>query len=393
MLRLYFRSYWPRLPLLYTAVSLVWCGLWIGSLGMDVSLGQAVDLVLPELAYWNAWALLTPVIVWLAHRYANESRRLAWRWALHLPLGMLVAAVAFGVGAALFAVASTMLEAMGLPQSLTVGERLAGRSATMVSFWLPFGFLVYVLLVGVGLTQGYLQRLRAEERQSAALRAQLAEARLDVLARQLHPHFLFNALNTISATLHEDPETADRMLSRLGDFLRCTLDQADRPVVPLRDDLAFGEQYLRIVQDRFEDRLVVRFDVAPSVADAAVPYLLLQPLVENAVRHGVALHAGPARVEVRGHRDDEAVVLEVFNSAPEGARHGALVGAEGGLGLANTRARLAATFAPASLPGDSGVQPSVVLTRVAGGVVARLHFPYRPISRETTSTALVPADG
>ncbi|MEL6704476.1 MAG: histidine kinase, partial [Bacteroidota bacterium] len=269
-----------------------------------------------------------------------------------------------------------------------LGARIAERSEILVSFWIPFGFLVYVLLIGVGLTQGYLRRLRNEERQSAALRAQLAEARLDVLARQLHPHFLFNALNTISATLHEDPAAADRMLSRLGGFLRRTLDQVDRPVVPLRDDLAFCRQYLGIVQDRFETRLTVDFDVDPVVEDAAVPYLLLQPLVENAVQHGVARHAGPATVEVRGRRDDAAVTIEVYNSAPPGGLADASKRREVGLGLANTRARLEAAFA-----GSAQVAPSVVLAPAEGGVVARLRFPYRSVKDTAVTADVVAADG
>ncbi|MEL7170647.1 MAG: histidine kinase [Bacteroidota bacterium] len=385
----FLRSYWPRLPLLYTALSLVWGGLWIGSTQTDMSFVLAVDLVLPEVAYWNGWAMLTPIIVWLAHRSVNAFRRPSWKWALHLPLGLLVGATAYALGSGLYAVSYALVEAVGMPLGETLGARIAERSEILVSFWIPFGFLVYVLLIGVGLTQGYLHRLRDEEQRSAALRAQLAEARLDVLARQLQPHFLFNALNTISATLHEDPAAADRMLSRLGDFLRRTLDQVDRPVVPLREDLAFCEQYLGIVQDRFETRLTVDFDVDPVVEDAAVPYLLLQPLVENAVQHGVARHAGPATIEVRGRRDGAAVVVvEVYNSAPPGGLADASKRREVGLGLANTRARLEATFA-----GSAQGAPSVVLASAEGGVVAQLRFPYRSVKDTAVTADLIVADG
>src|SRR5262249_39026434 len=158
------------------------------------------------------------------------------------------------------------------------------------------------------------------------------------LRMQLNPHFLFNALNTISALVHEDPDAADRMVVRLSELLRAVLDTASIQKVSLRDEMAFVEQYLEIECTRFRDRLIVRYDIDATALDFLVPTMLLQPLVENAMRHAVAPHAQPCTVEVAAARRHGSLLVEVrdtgYGPVPNASRPGH------GMGLANTNARL-----------------------------------------------------
>src|SRR6516225_3316734 len=148
--------------------------------------------------------------------------------------------------------------------------------------------VIYWIIVTA--TQGYLYytRYRESELRSAQLSAQLAQAQLQALRMQLHPHFLFNTLNAISTLVYKDPEIADRMIARLSDLLRLTLENIGVQEVPLAQELEFLERYLEIERTRFADRLTVRMDIAPEALDGCTPYLILQPLVENALRHGIA---------------------------------------------------------------------------------------------------------
>ncbi|MCW5968628.1 MAG: histidine kinase [Blastocatellales bacterium] len=187
------------------------------------------------------------------------------------------------------------------------------------------------------------ERYQAGLLRATQLEAQLAQSELQALKMQLHPHFLFNTLNSIAALMHEDPDTADRMIARLGDFLRLTIQSAGAHTVALAEELKFLEYYLAIERLRFQDRLATAFEVEPDALSVPVPNLLLQPIVENAIRHGVAQIDRPGRLVIRARRSGEMLLLEVedngpgINSAPDSAS---------GLnvGLANTRARLEALY-------------------------------------------------
>jgi LytS/YehU family sensor histidine kinase len=187
----------------------------------------------------------------------------------------------------------------------------------------------------------YFAEAREREAQQARLAAQLAEARLGALRMQLNPHFLFNSLNAL-AVLVRDQNTRDasRMLELLGSVLRQVLHAEQRSEVPLRDELKFLEQYLAIEEVRFSDRLRVRWSVADSVREALVPEFILQPLVENAVRHGIAKRSEPGRIEISASAEGSELVLVVRDDGP-GYRPSST---RGGVGLANTRARLETLF-------------------------------------------------
>jgi LytS/YehU family sensor histidine kinase len=213
---------------------------------------------------------------------------------------------------------------------------------------------------------------------SAQLEAALARARMQVLKMQLQPHFLFNTLNSISALVTQDPPAAERMVARLGDLLRLALKEADVQEATLDRELRFLQLYLEIEQVRFGPRLRVELDVAPEVLDACVPHLLLQPLVENALRHGAGRKAGPARVVIRGRRADARLRLEVEDDGgglPDWFREG--------VGLGNTRDRLRRMY------GDG--QALRLEGGPAGGVRVTVDLPFRreadPSGRETNGAA------
>src|SRR5262245_13158460 len=163
---------------------------------------------------------------------------------------------------------------------------------------------MYTALVAAWQYRGSLRRQQEREVHASQLEARLAEARLAALRTQLQPHFLFNTLHAISTLVHEDPEAADRMISRLSDLLRLTLERSDTPEIPLREELQYVDRYLEIQRIRFPDRLTVVIDVEPAALEAAVPTLILQPLVENAVRHGIAPRSAAGRIEIRGAHAD-----------------------------------------------------------------------------------------
>jgi LytS/YehU family sensor histidine kinase len=200
--------------------------------------------------------------------------------------------------------------------------------------------LVYWAILGAYQGFDYHRKFREREKRAVQLEAQLVQAQLQALKMQLHPHFLFNTLNSISALLHHDPESADRMIARLGSFLRLTLDNSGEQEVTLQKELEFLKCYLEIEQVRFQDRLTVSYDVAPETLDAMVPNLVWQPIVENAIRHAIAPRSGCGHIEVRAQRLGDTLQLQVKDDGPGLASKEHSSGSSKGLGLANTRERL-----------------------------------------------------
>jgi two-component system LytT family sensor kinase len=207
------------------------------------------------------------------------------------------------------------------------------------AFWetLADRVLGYAFMLAATIGLEYHHRASENVRRAAELEARLAQAQLQALKMQLQPHFLFNALNSISALLHSDPAAADRMIARLGDFLRLTLHNEAQMEVPLEDEVRYVSCYLAIQEVRFRDRLTTQITVASDVSRALVPNLILQPLVENAIRHGIEPRAGAGRITIGALRVNGRVRLEV---ADNGRGPSAPSSPTRGLGLANTAARL-----------------------------------------------------
>ena len=198
--------------------------------------------------------------------------------------------------------------------------------------------------------------------ETAALQAQLAQARLDVLRSQLNPHFLFNTLNAVSALVERDPRGARKMIARLSDLLRYTLEESTEQEVPLHRELDLLAEYIELMQIRFQDRLTVNIQVDEGVRNALVPNLLLQPIVENAMKHGIGRMTGAGSIRIEARRDGERLVVSVIDNGPGPA------GGAHGVGLTNTSARLRQMYGP-----DSGVQLRPATPR---GTDARLTLPF-----------------
>ena len=266
------------------------------------------------LAWAYAWALLTPAILRLTARYPFRRRQVLRALLVHG--GASVVAVVLNL--ALFALVAPLVGATSYAGSWSATfSRLLGTTFLLD---LP----AYWILVAV-----------AETVRLSRLEAQLAEARLVALKAQLQPHFLFNALNTVSVLMREDLDAADDVLVRLSALLRKSLDSSAAHEVPLREEIALLETYLEIERARFADRLTYHVDVAPDALDARVPPLILQPLVENAIRHGIARRVSAGRIEIAAARRNGGLHMSVRDDGP-----GLAPDARDGVGLSNTRARL-----------------------------------------------------
>jgi two-component system LytT family sensor kinase len=275
------------------------------------------------------WLGLTPFVLYVARRFPLERRR----WLAHA-LIHLAASVLF----ALLQLSLYVLIASWVGLNSGKGPFFEAFGNIFIGDF-HFDLLTYWAIVGLSNALDYYRKYRDRELRAAQLETKLAQAQLDALRMQLHPHFLFNTLNSISVLMAEDTKAARRMLTRLSDLLRASLEHVGAHEVTLREELEFLESYLEIEQTRFQDRLTVQMEVDPGALDARVPNLILQPLVENAIRHGIAPRAAPGLIEVRARRENGIVQLEVRDNGPglAGVAPEALLK---GIGLSNTRARL-----------------------------------------------------
>jgi sensor histidine kinase YesM len=239
---------------------------------------------------------------------------------------------------------------------------------------LHINFITYWVIVGVSHAAEFYRRYRERERAAALLETQLAQAQLQALKMQIQPHFLFNSLNSIAALIEEDSARAGRMIARLGDFLRLTLANSDTQVSTVTRELEFIKTYLDIEQVRFEDRLRVQFEIDQQAGMANVPSMILQPIVENAIQHGVSQREAVSHIYITVRRDDEVLIMSVKDRGP--GRPGANGNGnsnERGLGLANTKMRLQNLY---------GVNQRMEICNVpGGGLIVTLTIPFVEESR------------
>ena len=294
-------------------------------LGRSVTWGQAIGYSLGD---WYVWAVLSIPILLLARRYPPEGAH-PWRTAgIHLAAA-LVCSLVYVLLRSLVGVAHGRL----LDEPVTFAEVF--RPLLVRTF--PFNLLIYGVIVTISHAIDYYRKYHERTVHALELEKHLTEARLQSLLRQLKPHFLFNTLNGIASLMHSDVNAADRMLVRLSELLRLTMHHPGQPLTKLRDEVAFIEKYLEIERIRFRDRLTARVEADAAVLDAEVPSLILQPLVENAIRHGIEPRPGPGRIEIGARREAGRVVLTVRDNGA-GQPPGGFT--REGIGLANTRARL-----------------------------------------------------
>lgn len=344
------------------------------------------------------WALLVPLVFALSRKFPLHNE--AWWKSLTAHL--------FGAAACalIFSVLNTAIIEWFTPEHLhpsnVFGPRrsqsapnasspgTAAASTTTPSpppplsrrFWFGFAsriqpnLFTYALIVAIWHWLDHQRRLRERDRQSQELSRQLAEVRLQALRMQLNPHFLFNTLNAIATLVHRDPHAADEMIACLSDFLRLTLSSQNSPETPLRTELEFARRYLDIEKVRFGDRLEVHEDISPECLGEPIPTLVLQPLLENSIRHGIERSEDKGRIDLSVRQEGNQIVLRIGNTGPEldpqanGSRRT-------GVGLANTRARLK------ELHGDAA---SLLLEhRPRGGLDVEIRLP-----RSASPTTVTP---
>lgn len=309
---------------------------------------------------WNLpgyylWMILTPVVGWLGrHTAARGWRRFL---AVHIPASIVLSLLQATVLLLIY------WPLRGTGPRADIDFFTLYRSEFIESFQLAL--VTYWVLLAVLRGIEFQRRLKDEQVRSAQLETQLTQAQLQALRMQLQPHFLFNTLNAISALASSEPARARLMIARLSDFLRLTLEERHLPRVPLTRELQFLECYLAIQQVRFQDRLTTRLDIAADTLNASIPNLILQPLVENALSHGLLPKAGKGSLSLTSRRKGDRLHLSIEDDGlglPETDHRE-------GIGLGNTRARLKALFDEAA---------KLELTRIAtGGTRVELHLPYQ----------------
>lgn len=317
--------------------------------GLAVTWSQAVSYALGD---WYVFALLSIPVMRLASRFRFEAGSDLRSLAVH------------ALGSLVFSLAYMVLRAW-VGQWQSAASFAEAFKPLLVKTW-HFNLLIYWVIVAVSQGFEYYRRYRERELRASELEKRLAQAKLQALQMQLNPHFLFNTLHSISSLMHKDVEAADRMVMRLGDLLRAALDSSDTQEVALRQELGFLERYLEIEKTRFGDRLMVKKHIPKDLLEAQVPNLILQPLMENAIKHGIEPWAKPGRIELRARREGDRLILEVGDNGAGLAEDASW---EEGVGLSNTRARLRELYGQAHRF-ELGRGPE-------GGLLVRLAIPFR----------------
>ena len=275
---------------------------------------------------WYVWAALTPLVLFLSRRFRISSRNRASRIPLHLAFSVLLSFLQL--------VIQVRLNFLINPgYSMGFGKVLF----FFATYKFHFNLLTYWVIVLLHHGLYYYEQSRKQELAGARMEAELANAQLQALNMQLHPHFLFNTLHAISTLIPDDPAAAQDMVLKLGDLLRATLSKMEQHEVSLQQELELLDCYLAIEQTRFGDRLRINREIAPETLQCAVPTLIFQPLVENAIRHGIAKHRQADQITISAGTENGHLALEVRN------RMGKMQGAARqtrGIGLSNTVARL-----------------------------------------------------
>lgn len=330
-----------------------------------------------QLLIWQVWGIWSLVIVAVGDRFPLERGRMLRAVAVHLPLSACVVAAqilvisnvadAFHLTAASARAAAAAADTVSANRTPVPQQGLDSTLALGLRQYGDLLFVVYFAVVGAHAALRWNRRWREESLRNAQLGEDLAQASLQALRAQLNPHFLFNALNSIVTLIGRDPAAAETMTVRLSELLRATLAAGDVQESTLDQELALTARYLEIEQVRFADRLSIAWNVADDARGAMVPAFALQPLVENAIRHGIARRAGPGHIEIFARRDGDEVVL---TTSDDGVGIALTTPSDGvGIALANLRSRLARLHGSAATV--------TLAARDGGGTNAIVRLPFR----------------
>jgi signal transduction histidine kinase len=307
--------------------------------GMSLTMAQTGKLLVLNLALWYVPALLMPAVVWAARRFPFDTGHKLRALLAHTAGALVFAATCL---VCLIGVRFIIWPNAGKPPLRTWEQFFQ----SVIFEQLDWTLMVYAVIVGVSHAIAFYHESQQRKVRAAQLETQVVDARLRTLQAELHPHFLFNTLHAISTLVHRDPEAADRMISRLSDLLRITFDRSGDPKVSLKEEIDFLQKYLDIEQTRFQDRLKVSVHIESDSLDAEVPRMILQPIVENAIKHGIAGRHGGDHVQIsagltRTGADEsrERLWMQVRDNGG-GLQVRTLRALRTGVGLANTRDRL-----------------------------------------------------
>ncbi|HUR46351.1 MAG TPA: histidine kinase [Candidatus Saccharimonadales bacterium] len=319
---------WLLAFLLWTLIGFCFAGqlyLSRAKIGQPVSWGFAIGRALSD---WYVFALLSIPALWLARRFRIERGH----WANSV-IAHIFGSVLFSVG--WMAVRALLEKWQSGATENPVSFSDAFSHALVATFF--FNLLIYAVVVSISHTASYYTKYQDHAIQSAELEKRLTESRLQALQMQLNPHFLFNTLHAISSLMHKDVDAADRMIARLSDLLRYALESTNEQEVTLRQEIEFLDRYLEIEQTRFGARLQVVKKLPPETLQVLVPNLILQPIIENAIRHGIEPHARQGIIEISSKQENGELVMQVRDNGsglnPQQPRRE-------GVGLSNSRARL-----------------------------------------------------
>jgi sensor histidine kinase YesM len=323
-----------------------------------ISIGKALY---NGLVFWILWAVFSPVIIWLARNFRVTREQWLDSLLFHIPTGVIFSLIHLTVY-----VLITTWHDTGITTFAGFIESFRRVFAVSFVWWSTAYWTILISIHAFDYYQDYQEGLL----KSSQLEAKLAQSQLQALKMQLHPHFLFNTLNSISALLPEDTEAADKMIARLGDFLRLTLDNSGAQEVTLRKELEFLDCYLEIEQLRFQDRMQTRVSIEPETLNALVPNLFLQPIVENAIRHGIAQTDGPGQIEISATQRFDQLQVRIKDSGPglDKNADGDSITREG-IGLTNTRTRLQQLY------GDG--YKFEMINATEGGLIVTLEIPFQ----------------
>lgn len=343
-------------------------------------------VVVSSLAQWWAWGLLASAIVVCDRRLPIPAQRIGARLIAHVPLSLIITSASLYVAAAIRAL-------MGVtPWSVLAGPDLLVNSVRGAVYW---NWLIYWLITGAWLAWHYHDRFQSSELRAEKAERLFSEARLNALRMQLDPHFLFNALHAISAQIDADPALARQMIEHLGHLLRSSLGTKDKQSITLSEEMLVLDHYLEIQRIRFGRRFTFLTDISDSVRTALIPSLMMQPLVENAIRHGISKRREGGTVTVTARRDHDLLRISVEDDGV-GLPADWRPGASEGLGLSVTRQRVTALGATgatgatgaADAAGADVTAGFTIGARPGGGTRLEITLPYRSESAEASAVEL-----
>jgi len=334
------------------------------------SMGNWHRTLLGSLAQWWSWALVTPLILWADRRLPFSRKQLPQRLLAHLLSSLIFTSLYIYVFAATQAV-------LGIgPWSSLQNTRILAGALRGMFLW---SWLVYWLILGASQVYHYYKHYLSSELQMERLERNFSEARLNALRMQLDPHFFFNALNTISSQVERDPRLARGMIEHLGDLLRLSLESKDRQEIPLAEEMSFLDHYVAIQKIRFGDQLKIEAQISPDVKYASVPCLFVQPLVENAIRHGISRRSSGGTVIILAQRSNDRLDIRILDDGV-GLPFGWTLETSTGLGLSVTRERIAGLY-------PNGASYFDVRPRIGGGTEVAISLPLRCMKEEPNGHA------